>query len=286
MSAQGQVVTTRNLQASLSVMQPVQIGDLTLDKQTIKAHICQKATDSEIAMFLQICKVQKLNPFLREVYMVKYKDDMPASIVTGKETFLKRAMRNPKYRGHKAWTDGKVPEMTATAEVYVEGYQVPITVTVDYDEYVATKKDYKTGKEAPNKMWASKPKTMLKKVALCQALREAFPEDFGGLYSQEEINTIDSEKLPTAPIDVQKPTQCAKEDNIIELKKAETVVDEGSPHEDVSDEDYKEWADQQTEIEPLANRFNGLEDKNSAQAKYIKGKIDILAQQKSAQKMQ
>lgn len=150
-----------------------------------------KVTDQEVMMFLKLCQFQKLNPFLREVYIIKYGDKFPATTVTGKETFLKRAMRNPKYEGHTTGIseDGKL----AWAEVYLEGYQVPIKCEVDYDEYVGLK----DGK--PNKMWASKPRTMLKKVALVQALREAFPEDLGGLYSQEEINTVTVE-LPTTPV--------------------------------------------------------------------------------------
>ena len=159
-------------------------------------------TDQEISMFLALCKYQQLNPFLREIYLVKYGSKNPATMVTGKETFLKRAAKNPKYEGHKTGIseDGKV----AWAEVYIQGYQVPIRCEVDYDEYVGTKDEYTggkpSGKKVPNKMWASKPKTMLKKVALVQALREAFPADFGGLYSQEEINTVDMAALNVTPI--------------------------------------------------------------------------------------
>lgn len=182
-------------------------------------------TDQEIVMFLNLCRYQKLNPFLREVYLIKY-GTQPATMVTGKETFLKRAMKHPKYRGHETFIseDGKV----ATAKVYVENYQVPITVSVDYDEYVGMKDEYvwdaklgknvPTGNKIPNAMWLSKPKTMLKKVALVQALREAFPDSFGGLYSQEEISHVDTESLPTAPI-----TQTAIVDVKVEEVKPEEV---------------------------------------------------------------
>jgi len=148
-----------------------------------------KITDQEIMMFLKLCEYQELNPFLREVYLVKY-GSKPATMITGKETFLKRAYRHPKYQGHKTGisTDGK----TAWAEVYVENYQTPIRCEVDYDEYVGKKSD-----GSVNRMWTEKPRTMLKKVALVQALREAFPETFGGMYSQEEINTIDATELST-----------------------------------------------------------------------------------------
>ena len=147
-----------------------------------------KVSDSEVMMFMKMCEFQGLNPFLREAYLVKYGNDFPATMITGKETFVKRASRNPHYKGHKVGIsdDGK----TAWAEIYHAQRDFPIRVEVDFDEYVGLKNGQ------PNKMWKTKPKTMLKKVALVQALRETFPEEFGGLYSPEEINTVDGEALP------------------------------------------------------------------------------------------
>lgn len=167
-----------------------------------------KITDQEIMMFLKLCEYQELNPFLREVYLVKY-GSKPATMITGKETFLKRAYRHPKYQGHKTGisTDGKM----AWAEVYVENYQTPIRCEVDYDEYVGKKSD-----GSVNRMWSEKPRTMLKKVALVQALREAFPETFGGMYSQEEINTIDATELSTKEV---KPEEYITEEQVAELIK-------------------------------------------------------------------
>jgi len=169
-------------------------GEVRINSNTVRTYLVSgkgKPSDQEIMMFLSLCKYQGLNPFLREVYLIKYADNAPAAMVTGKEAFLKRASRNAKYEGHETGIsdDGKI----AWAQVHVKGYKVPIKSEVDYDEYVGLK----DGK--PNKMWASKGRTMLKKVALVQALREAFPEDLGGMYSQEEINTVD-EPLSTTPV--------------------------------------------------------------------------------------
>lgn len=176
-----------------------QAGEVTveLSPETVRKYLVSgqgKVTDQEIMMFLKLCEYQKLNPFLREAYLIKYGSDA-ATIVTGKDTFLKRAYRHPKYRGHKTGVsdDGQ----TAWAEVYVAKYTVPIRCEVDYKEYVGRKKD-----GTINRIWASKPNTMLKKVALVQALREAFPETFGGMYSQEEIGSIDT-PLPTEIVDTQ-----------------------------------------------------------------------------------
>ena len=81
------------------------------------------------------------------------------------------------------------------ARVYITGLAVPTYISVPFNEYAGRKSD-----GSLNGMWATKPATMIRKVALLQALREAFPEDMGGLYGAEEINTIDSEKLPEAPV--------------------------------------------------------------------------------------
>lgn len=170
-------------------------------------------TDQEVFMFLQMCRTQHLNPFLREAYCIKYGNRSPATLVVGKETFMKRARRNPDYQGSEAGIiirdreTGEVKELPGTvfvkgqelvggwARVYITGLAVPTYISVPFNEYAGRKAD-----GSLNGMWATKPATMIRKVALLQALREAFPEDMGGLYGAEEINTIDSEKLPEAPV--------------------------------------------------------------------------------------
>jgi uncharacterized protein CbrC (UPF0167 family) len=43
-------------------------------------------------------------------------------------------------------------------------------------------------------LWKTMPATMIRKVAIVQALREAFPETLSGMYSEDEI--IDSNICP------------------------------------------------------------------------------------------
>ncbi len=165
-------------------------------------------TDQEVTMFLNLCRFQHLNPFLREAYLVKY-GSQPATIVTGKDAFTKRARRNKDYRGNQAGViviknDGTLENRIGSlvlkdeeiaggwAKVYIEGDIVPTEVSVSFDEYVGTKSD-----GTVNSQWSKKPATMIRKVALVQALREAFPEDFGGMYSQEEVGVYD---LPESPV--------------------------------------------------------------------------------------
>lgn len=67
------------------------------------------------------------------------------------------------------------------AKVYLDGYACPIFEEVALSEYAAPDRYGKNG-------WSKMPATMIRKVALCHALREAFPEDLGGLYGAEEMN--------------------------------------------------------------------------------------------------
>lgn len=180
-------------------------------------------SDQEVVMFLNLCRFQHLNPFLREAYLIKY-GNQPATMVTGKEVFTKRARRNKDYAGQQAGVvvqksdgsiDNRIGALVAPdekliggwAKVYIKGYDVPTEISVSLDEYIGTKKDGEI-----NGQWSKKPATMIRKVALVQALREAFPEDFAGMYAQEEIDTsglmldenpVDESKVETtaAPAD-------------------------------------------------------------------------------------
>ena len=58
-------------------------------------------SDQEVVMFLNLCKFNRLNPFLREAYLIKY-GSSPATMVVGKDAITKRAMRNPNYEGQQA----------------------------------------------------------------------------------------------------------------------------------------------------------------------------------------
>ena len=176
-------------------------------------------TDQEVMMYLTLCRYQHLNPFLKEVYLIKY-GSSPATIVTGKDLFMKRANRNPNYAGKKAGIivmnkeSGEIDEREGTvyvkeseeliggwAKVYIKGHEEPEYASVSFEEYAGRKSD-----GSLNSQWATKPATMIRKVALVQALREAFPEDFGGLYSPEEMGNsaavVLDDAAPAQPVEI------------------------------------------------------------------------------------
>lgn len=161
--------------------------------QDIRARLCPNIEDKELALVLGLCKAQRLNPFNKDVYIIKY-GNSPASIVTSKEVFTKRANANPDFegfdagivyingRGEVCTREGSAVYKAANEQlvggwcrVYVNGRR-PF-----YDE--VTLEEYSTGKSG----WAKMPATMIRKVALVHCLREAFPDDFQGLYAAEEM---------------------------------------------------------------------------------------------------
>lgn len=200
-------------------------------------------SDQEVMMFLTLCRYQHLNPFLKEVYLIKY-GNSPATIVTGKDLFTKRANRNAQYAGKLAGVivrnleTGVVTEREGTfftadteelvggwAKVFIKGHDQPEYASVSFNEYAGRKTD-----GSLNSQWASKPGTMIRKVAVVQALREAFPEDYEGMYAPEEMGNAAAVVLEDAattaiPVVEEKPV------------KETTKPAEPAPAPDVTDDD-------------------------------------------------
>jgi len=171
--------------------------ELTIE--TIKRYINPRVTDQEAYIFLQICKARRLNPFTGEVHLIKYSNTEPATIVVGKDAFTKRAEEHETFDGFKAGIivrtkDGKIEHREGSAvypdETLVGGWarvqrkdrSIPFYNEVTLSEYTQYKKNGEV-----QRFWREKPATMVRKVALVQSLREAFPSDLGGLYDQSEM---------------------------------------------------------------------------------------------------
>lgn len=152
-------------------------------------------TDQEAAMFINLCKYQKLNPFLNEAYLVKFKGS-PAQMIVGKEAFMKRAENNEQFQGFKAGIiverEGDMVELEGAiklpkdnliggwADVYRADRQQPICVRISLDEF-----------SKGQSTWKTMPLNMIRKTAIVNALREAFPNSLGNLYTEEEEQAND-----------------------------------------------------------------------------------------------
>lgn len=178
-------------------------------------------TDQEILFFVAMCKAQKLNPFTREAYLVKYGNN-PATQLVSYWVLVKRAVQNPLYAGMESGLVKLSPDgrkisrqpgyasysalggkvIGAWCKVHLKGYEVPIYAEVDFDEFAGRKKD-----GSLNSMWKKMPGVMIHKVAVSHALRLAFPCEFSGLYIAEEMGT---EEPKMAPIEYERYEQPEK----------------------------------------------------------------------------
>lgn len=162
--------------------------------QDIRERLCPNATDSELALCIELCNRQHLNPFTKEVYLVKYKD-APASIITSYQVFNRRANRQESYGGIKSGVvvmrEGQIVKKRGSAVYKQVGEQLlGGWAEVQFKDgkepaYVELAlSDYSTGKSN----WAKMPGVMIEKCAKAGAWRLAYPDEFGGMYTGEEMD--------------------------------------------------------------------------------------------------
>lgn len=162
--------------------------------QDIRERLCPNATDSELALCVELCNRQHLNPFAQEVFLVKY-GSAPASIITAYQVFNSRANRQPNYGGIDSGVvvlrDGEVVKKKGSAVYKVIGEQLiggwaEVAFTDGkkpaYVELALT--DYSTGKSS----WAKMPGVMIEKCAKAGAWRLAYPDELRGMYTGEEMD--------------------------------------------------------------------------------------------------
>ena len=152
----------------------------------IKRLYAKNATEDEFALFLNKAKLYDLNPMRGEIFFMKY--GSLAQMVVGRDGFLKLAHRDPNFDGIQSdeIRDDKGNLTGAWCEVYRKDWAKPLKVTVRFEEYASSS----------NPLWRSKPSTMIKKVAMSQALRMAFC--ISGIYSEEELDQVRDVRTSTA----------------------------------------------------------------------------------------
>lgn len=217
-------------------------GEVKLSPSIIRKYLVNgqgQVTDQEVTMFLALCKYQKLNPFLREAYLVKY-GSLAATIVTGKEVFTKRASKIEKCEGWESGitiinTEGKLERRTGTlvleneklvggwCKVHRKDWKVPIEHEVSMSEF-----------DKKQSSWKTMPATMIRKVAIVSGLRDAFPEDFQGMYDSSEM-LVDTIKLEDKPVVIEEPQEELKgvyDDRDPDLFKVDKTDYTGTPFDE------------------------------------------------------
>lgn len=198
--------------------------------------------DREVFSFMAKCQARHLNPLAGDAYMTVFGGK--ASVVVSKDYFVRTATQQPGYDGLRAgvvvvnrkgdmeYREGCIVGVQTErlvggwAEVFDKSRSHPSRAEVSLSEY-------DTGRS----LWKTKPATMIRKVALVQALREAYPGAYGGIYDSDEMPEPDVPVTPpepdAVPVEVDDAAQGAELDACAGDAEAEAMAVEA----DLYDED-------------------------------------------------
>jgi phage recombination protein Bet len=157
----------------------------------IRRMFAKGASEDEFRVFLELAKRYNLDPFKRQIYLLKSSNsNEPATIMTSHAGLIHIAHESGKWAGMKTLLltkSGKEvlvcdPEDIAGAVCYIwrTDWKEPLIHAVSFNEY------YRRMPQGRRNIWDEKPATMIKKVAEAGALRRAF--DLGGLYTEDEMD--------------------------------------------------------------------------------------------------
>ena len=183
---------------ALSVSYEVLGTRVELDLNFVKRYLVRgqadRVTDQELVFFMNTCKMQKLNPLASgEVYCIKFGSE-PAQMVIGKDAYLRRAFSNPDYLYKEDGITVQRGDQIVQKEgccLYPGEKLIGGWCKVHFMRNSKERTAYKeVSLEEYNKgqaNWKTKPATMIDKVAVSQCVRDAFPKDYEGLYSEDEM---------------------------------------------------------------------------------------------------
>jgi phage recombination protein Bet len=211
----------------------------------------------EKEQFIEISLAYQLNPFKREIYCIPFegnvkqpdgtwKKERKLSIVVGYETYLKRAERTGKLDGWQVDVLGTGDNEKARITIHRKDWTKPFIHDVYFSEYTQDKK-----------IWKEKPITMLKKVAMAQGFRLAFPDDLGGMpYTPDELpdstTTPKDNKIDQSPDKETSEVKDADYENHSDNKLS--LEDEAAQQQFVTIKDVTTWANKKMNDKNLTSQ--------------------------------
>lgn len=195
--------------------------------RTIKATVAKDTDQTEFDLFLEACRSYGLDPFRKQIHAVVYsKNDAQKrkmSIIVSRDGLRVLAQRCGDYRPASEPAEIEYDEslkgptnpkgiVSARVKLWKQdnrGDWYPVIGEAEWDEFAPLKDkwefDAAQNRRAPtgekeldaSGNWAKMPKIMITKCAESQALRAGWPDTFGNIYSEEEMDRMTVEATAT-----------------------------------------------------------------------------------------
>ena len=201
------------------------MSEFSLTIEELKPY-CKDFNQAQLQQALQICLEYRLTPVKRQIHIEKRwtkNGDIISPLVTI-DGLRGIAERSDKYEGQVGpfWCgdDGKwvdvwlknTPPVAAKVGVHKRGFRDALYAVAKFEEYKQTYTDKTTKKVTLGGVWGKMPDLMVAKCAEALALRRAFPDELGGLYTKEEMAQAASNGTATA--DTPEPAPAAQSQGI------------------------------------------------------------------------
>jgi len=178
--------TQRSLAAMPIAEHPAGVLDLAVaatekrvsraDVDLLKATICSKLTDGQLALFVRLCDYHGVSPFTGAYGFPNADGGLAFGLrIDGMRALARRKASYTRKVELLPAPDNKALVIGARCEIHRAGDVAPFVAEVLFSEY------NKGGS------WDRMPETMIKKVAEAHALRAAFPDALDGVYEPSEI---------------------------------------------------------------------------------------------------
>ena len=161
------------------------------------------APHAVIRSYFHVCQTTGLDPFKRQIHLIERSGKFtPQTSIDGFRMIRDRARVfdggvvewcGPDGVWRDVWLGDQYPA-AARYTLYRKDQSRPVVATALWGAYVQTKRD-----GSVTQMWARMGAHMLAKVAEALAIRMAFPDDTGGLYTDDEMGQAELDAPSAAP---------------------------------------------------------------------------------------
>lgn len=191
----------------------------------IKRTVAKDTNDDEFNLFMEACRRYQLDPFRKQISAIvfnKHKEEKrQLAIIVNRDGYRVIAQRCANYRPASEPAEIEYAEelkgptnpkgiVKAVVRLWQQdkrGEWFPVVGEAYWDEFAPVKEEWTENPETRRRepsgkfyldgKWPQMPALMLTKCAEAQALRAGWPDQFGGLYVEEELHKAEAEMSAT-----------------------------------------------------------------------------------------